>query len=172
MKKIIVSLAVLLITSLSLNAQRLDEEKREKIEKLKRAYILMELELDEKQEVDFTKIYQDYEAERKALRSEAFVRRKKMHSDFKDEEQLAEMSEEEALKALENRLEMEKRKLKMEEEFLNKMVESIGAKKVLAFKHAEMDFKKELLHLYKDDRRNHELREELMRKRERLEERP
>ena len=172
MKKIIVSLTVLLISALSLNAQRLGDEKREKIEKLKQAYILMELELDDEEEINFTKIYQNYQDERKLLRTEAFVRRKKMDSDLENKERLAELSEEEALKMLKKELAMEERKLEMEKDYLNKMVESIGAKKVMAFKMAEMDFKRELLHLYKDDRRNHELREELMRKRRKMEERP
>ncbi|MEQ8908773.1 MAG: hypothetical protein RIC95_06250 [Vicingaceae bacterium] len=164
--KRILPLALILLFSLSSIAQGLSEEKREKMEKLKLAYILVELELDEKKAADFQSIYEEYQAERTSLKSEAHEEHKKMReSNQEDADHLENMSEVEALKKLESRIKMEEKKLAMEKKYLDKMVASIGAKKVLQFKKAEHDFRRELLHMYKDDKHRHHMEKELIERR-------
>ena len=62
-------LLLLLLVSFGLSAmaQRLSDEKREKMEKLKVAYLLVELELDEQKSAAFKSLYDEYQEKKKEL---------------------------------------------------------------------------------------------------------
>tara|TARA_B100001109_G_C18861715_1_gene474364 strand:+ start:3679 stop:4197 length:519 start_codon:yes stop_codon:yes gene_type:complete len=162
-------LLLLLLVSFGLSAmaQRLSDEKREKMEKLKVAYLLVELELDEQKSAAFKSLYDEYQEKKKELWKRSHDAHKQMKEAEHDEEEseLENLSETEAQKALDERIELEEQKLALEKEYLEKMVALMGAKKVLQMKKAEHSFKRELLHMYKDDKKRHHMEKELIEKR-------
>lgn len=159
-------LAIMILFSVSSIAQKLSEEKREKMEKLKLAYLIVELDLNEEKSAEFEDLYLAYQEERKNLRKEARETHQKMKDANKeDTDYIAKMSEKEAMQSLQNRLKIEENKLAVEKKYMDKMVASIGAKKVLQLKKAEHEFKRELLHMYKDEKHRHHMEKELIEKR-------
>ena len=70
-------LLLLLLVSFGLStmAQRLSDEKREKMEKLKVAYLLVELELDEQKSAAFKSLYDEYQEKKKELWSNLIVQK-------------------------------------------------------------------------------------------------
>ena len=62
------------------------------------------------------------------------------------------------------KFENQKEMMVLEEEYTNKMIETFSAKKVLEYEKAEREFKRELLKMLKDDKPQHEMRNELRQK--------
>jgi hypothetical protein len=164
MKKLVLSLGIVFLAISGSIAQEMKEDKRQMMEKLKQTYIQEELQLEEEQMKEFNKIYSEFQQEKELLKEEMHEVRKRHHEMKLDEERLKEMSEEEALKVLQSKLEREAKLLEIERKYLDQMVESISAVKVLEYKHAEREFKRELLHMLKDEKHQHHMERELMEK--------
>jgi hypothetical protein len=166
MKKLNIFFVSLFLLNIHSFAQELNPEKRAKMEKLKQAFILIELELEEEKEAEFRAIYEAYQSEKEALQIDRIVQGREIRSErVDDSSKLMALSEAEALERLESRIQKEQERLDLEKKYLSKMVESIGAKKVLQYKMAEHNFRRHLLRMFKDEKHRHHMESELIKKR-------
>ncbi len=124
------------------------------LNQLKQEYIQTKLELSENEINAFAKLYEQYETERKALRQKTKADRRslqeKKHLRY---EEIAELSEEEAMELLEGRLKRQEEMLKLERKYIEQFTKTISAKQVLQYKQAEREFRKELLRAAMEERR-------------------
>ena len=166
MKRIaIILLANVLLIGSNAFAQG-ESNKEDLLNELKMEYIENAIGLSAEEQVEFEKVYEEYELKRKELRlshRKAMKEIKKNNSASAEAE--AEVSEEEAKKILMMKFENQREIMALEEEYTNKMIETFSAKKVLEYEKAEREFKRELLKMLKDDKPQHEMRNELRHKR-------
>jgi hypothetical protein len=148
----------------SVFAQEEENNKEDLLNELKMEYIEEAIGLSSEEQLAFEKVYEDYELKRKELRLE---QRKEIRAVKKSNsaESEAEISEEDAKKILMMKFENQREMMALEEEYTNKMIETFSAKKVLEYEKAEREFKRELLKMLKDDKPQHEMRNELRQKR-------
>lgn len=140
MKKIVL-LFVIGILSLGLMAQKhhKKDDLGEKYHAQKVAYITNALDLTTEESAAFWPIYNEHEKKKKMLTEEMRNYRKKL---MDQEEELTEEQAKNALDFLQKNMDAMH---EMEQEYQNKFLEEISAKKVLLLMKAEKDFRRELL---------------------------
>lgn len=149
-------------------------EKRAQIEELRQNYINERLGLTAAEQKAFEELRKEYKEKIKALRAnyEGAARnmRKEMVERPKEDREL---SEEQAREILMARIEREEAKTKLDKEYTEALIKAISAKKTIDYKRLEREFKRELIHMVKDDRERHRMNQELRQKRpEEAESRP
>ena len=150
-------LCAFMSTGIFAQGERTKEEK-EKIEaelsQLKQDYIQLKLDLTEQKLTEFKTLYDKYEAEKRALKKQ--MKQEKRNLDHRKRmraEEIENLKEEEALKILKSKLENEKKLLQLEEKYINQFTNTISAKQVLQYKQAEKDFRRELLKMAMEERK-------------------
>jgi|GEM_PF-2320008 len=167
MKKLkTLSVLCFLIAGLQSFGQEESESKREILESMKQEYIMESLELTEKQSADFEGLLKKHEEEKTALRKELEEKHKVFTEKKKNMKADEELSEADAKMFLEHKLSMQEKKIALERKYMDQYVAAIGAKKVIEYRKAEEEFKKELLHMLKDDQREHHMRMRMKQMRE------
>lgn len=111
-----------------------DGKRTDKIEALKIAFLTKELELTPEESQQFWPIYNQHQAEMKALRKDA-----------RPGKTINEMSDSEAEDALQKMFAMQENKLRLEQETMMKLKPILGAKRVLKLTKAEGKFKRKVL---------------------------
>ena len=129
----IISVALLLIMSISLTAQRGD--RAERIESLKVGYFTEKLDLSSAEAEKFWPLYNEMNDQIKELRRSFRVQ----NGDASD------LTEAEAESYINSRLEKESEALAVKKDYYQKMMGVISALKVMKLTKVEADFKKELL---------------------------
>jgi hypothetical protein len=167
MKNNIINIFTFVLVALALPAyaQMDQERKRELIEKLKKEYLLEQLELEEGQQGKFEDLYDDYTESKIALRQERIENRQEIRTKL-GEGSGDEMTEGEASDILQAQINRQMDMLDKEREFQQNMIAQMGAVKTLKFYQAEKNFRKELLRMIKDKEEYHDLRKELLEERE------
>nr|WP_321223094.1 hypothetical protein [uncultured Psychroserpens sp.] len=134
MKKIILTLFV---CALTFTGYSQDKDKRERIKALKVAFLTERLELSETEAQKFWPIYNAYEKEKDMLRHTA---REKRHN-----LKLESLTEAEAKKALIDYLAFEEEQQNLKTDLIESLLTAIPAKKIIALKVAEDEFKRQML---------------------------
>ena len=142
------------------------EKKKEVLESMKKSYILETLELNEAQKKEMETLMAAHEAEMKAMKASLEAEKKALKAQHKALQNGKEVSEVEAAKMLESAMAMKEQQMALERKYMEKYVDAISAKKVLEYRKAEREFKKELLQMLKDDRKEHHMRERMHEMRE------
>ena len=133
-------------------------ENREKMEaelsELKQEFIQLKLDLTEEKLSKFTTLYDQYEEEKKTLKKQMRQERRSQEKQRRMEaDEIEKLREEEALRLLKGKLENERKLLELEEEYIDQFTNVISAKQVLQYKQAEKDFRRELLKVAMEERR-------------------
>lgn len=129
---IVTTVFALLVTSISFGQRRADKgEMSEKLKAKKIAYIIESLDMTAEESEQFWPIYNEYKDEMKALHSDARVN--------------TDMSEEEAKAYLSARLDRDRTEIKLKEEYNERFLSVISAKKLVKLSYAERKFKHEML---------------------------
>jgi len=143
-------LTVLLLTGTTLlHAQDDDmpapsEERMKEIKAQKSAYLTTKLSLTPEQAQSFWPIYNQFDAERDAVRRDM---REQMKSARKAG---AAMTEAQASELLEKGLASRQRELDLEKSYMERFKQNIGALKTVELHKAERDFNKEVLRRYRE----------------------
>jgi len=162
------ALAGSLLVVIQINAQEQLNEKRAQIEALRQEYIAERLALNEKEQAAFDEVQAEFKTKMKELRNSHEESARQMKKEMHDRRGAeSELSEAEAREILMNRLDREEAEIKLEKEYTEAMIEAISAKKTVDYKRLEREFKRELIHMLKDDKSKHRMREELRRKHQR-----
>lgn len=111
-----------------------DGQRKEKMEALKIAFLTKELNLTTQESEQFWPIYNYHQQELKSLRKE-----------MRPVKRVHEMTDQEAEAALQKRFELQRRKMQLEEETMNKLKPILGAKRILKLTRAEAKFKRKVL---------------------------
>ncbi len=135
MKTLLSALLIALFFSLS-SAEAQREQWREKVESQKVAYITSELDLSPEQAQSFWPLYNEHQEAKKSL----------LDSDTKKGPELMALSEEDAKKEIEKRLQTQKELTQLKSDYTEKYLDILPAQKVLALDRAEREFRKEMLH--------------------------
>jgi Spy/CpxP family protein refolding chaperone len=125
-------------------SQKDHESRREKVEKLKIAYITTELDLTTAEAEKFWPVYNEQENKLKELRKSGHEAGKKAHENFDS------LSDADAKKALDTWYENEAKENNIRKEYSDKFIAIIGARRTLKLMNAEHEFRRELLHRLKD----------------------
>ncbi len=120
-------------------------EKKEQIEAQKIAFITKELKLGSEDARAFWGVVNEFEAERKA-QGEG-MKKKGNGSKGKSMEEL---TDEQIAMNMQNRLDLKKKNLVLEQEYHEKFISTIGIRKTAEFYRAEDKFKRELLKNMRD----------------------
>jgi len=142
------------------------EKKKEVLESMKKSYILETLELDDTQQKEMEALMAAHKAEMKAMKESMEAEKKALKAQHKALIDGKDVSEADAAKMLESAMAMKEKQMALERKYMEKYVDAISAKKVLEYRKAEREFKKELLHMLKDDRKEHHMRERMHEMRE------
>jgi len=147
MKKSILSLAIILSFAASTFAQDGDrqrnrEESRKRIEASKVAYMTTYLDLSSEEAAKFWPVYNEYQAELKALRGNRGERKK-----------TSELSEAEATEKLNQYITMSSKKAGITEKYIAKFRTILSDKRVLMLLKSEGDFKKQMVKRYAEHKR-------------------
>jgi Spy/CpxP family protein refolding chaperone len=153
MKNVVLFLGVLLLSASFAGAQpdpdEMDENRRNKIETLKRAYISEKLELTVAEAEKFWPIYNEFDAQRETLRKSMRASNKKLKDGT--------ASEKETLALIDEVNQKRKDEIDLETKFLKDAMPVLGAKKVMKLTQIQKDFQRELMKRIKE--RREELRE-------------
>jgi len=122
---------------------------RERIKAYKTAYITQELDLSSKEAEEFWPVYNDYE---KNLFSLRVLKVRKERDRIKNQGGFEELSDKEAIEALDNMIQNEKEIIKIKEKLYKDLSDVLSPVKILKLHKAEMDFNKKLLSQYKKNR--------------------
>lgn len=133
MKNIII--AIVLLSSLQVSAQRWREKGSEKIDAYKIAYITNHLELNSEESAKFWPIYNEYEAKLDEIRGA-------QHDLI---ESVASQDEATSKAKIDEYFELEEQELLTKKTYIYDLAEVIGFVKVRQLKSLERSFKKELL---------------------------
>lgn len=139
MKKTSIFLAFLVFT-INTFAQK-GNKRFQKIEALKIAYITNALDLTSKEAEQFWPIYNTYS---KALHQI----RKQLHKNKKRPEN-PDLTDAEALELIQQMTAFKEQELALNKKLIKDLLPILSAKKILLLKHAEQQFKRELLHRLK-----------------------
>jgi len=143
------------------------QERRELMESIKQDYIMERMELSEEESKKMTELSNDFREKMKEQRiadqKEMKELRAKMRSKKESEEEL---TEEEARMALTKKLQMEEKRIRLEKDYTEAMIDAISAKKTVEYKKLEKEFKRELLEMLKDEEKSHQMKKELMHRRQ------
>lgn len=125
------------------------DEKRDKIKVLRTAFFTQELQLTSPESEKFWPVYNDYENKMYDLKK--VEREEVRHIVKKELDNLSDKQAEDLIKKIQQ-IRDEESELKVELE--KKIMELLGAKRLLRLKKAEYDFHKQLLDTYKKDKKN------------------
>ena len=134
-------ITVMLLTTTFMYAQNRPD--KEKIKALKVAFITERLNLTSNEAEVFWPIYNKHEEHIESLRQKERIQ---IRSRLKDMETL---SEEEAHSLLDQYISLEEERNKTKRVFIDKIGKVISAKKVILLIHAEENFKRRLIQLYR-----------------------
>ncbi|SRR6056297_463468 len=133
MKTLLITSIALIFISTSMKAQR--GEWRDKVESQKIAFITQKLDLSPEEAQNFWPLYNEHQdAKDKIIDGDAF-----RIGDTED------LSEEEARKEIDKRLQTKYEMQQLEADYTRRYLDVLPAKKVLALERAERDFRKEML---------------------------
>jgi hypothetical protein len=135
MKKSILFIAVILFSSLFLEAQATPKNRKvvEKVKSLKVGYITNALELTPEESQKFWPLYNQYEAEKMTLLKENVVDKSAMQSDA------------EAATFLSKYFEVREKEIAIEKKYAEKFKSSIGVRKVARLFQVEKKFRQEIM---------------------------
>lgn len=139
MKKILI---ILLLVSAGMYSQ---EHKHEKIKAYKTAYITEKLEFSPKEAEEFWPIYNLYDQKYHDLRHRE---RNQIYKRMGDE--FCDLTDVEASKLIDTSLAFEEEGLQIKREMNTALKNVISPKKIVLLRKAEYDFKRDLLHRYRD----------------------
>ncbi len=111
-----------------------------KIESLKVAFITNQLSLTEEESKNFWPLYNDFQAERKALRKAG-----KKGKKGKNRPNFAEMSDAELEAMIEERFNIEEKELSLKRKYFKKLKTVLPIRKIAKLHQAEREFKKKVL---------------------------
>jgi len=138
---------LILVLSISISAtvfsQDGDAHKSERVESFKIAYITNKLELTPQESEKFWPVYNQYQREKKDLRS-----------NFKNRSDINKMSETEAEKLIENNFIKEEKVLELKKNLIIELKNVVSAKKIVMLHLAEREFHRELIGRVKNQKRN------------------
>lgn len=138
MSKIVCTLILTLLISISAFAQKFDGEK---IKALKIAHITEQMELTKEEAQKFWPIYNANEEAENKLREQTTKRRK--------EKRTEELTESEAKSLLLDMEKIEKQKIELHSKMLNELLAILPAKKIIKFYQAERSFRQKMFEEYK-----------------------
>jgi len=136
MKKNILSLILILLTTISFS-----QDKHEKIKALKVAQITDVLSLTEKEAQKFWPIYNAFEKKDRELKNTNYQLRKKINFET--------ITEDEANLILKETNEFHNKKNSLHNKYISDLLKVLPAKKVLLLKKAENEFKRKMFDEYK-----------------------
>lgn len=139
MKKILI---ILLLISAGMYSQ---EHKHGQIKAYKTAYITEKLELSPKEAEKFWPIYNLYDQKFHELR---YRERNQIYKRMGDDS--CDLTEVEASKLIDTSLALEEELLEVKKEMNTALESAISSKKIILLRKAEYDFKRDLLHRYRD----------------------
>ncbi len=131
---------LLVLSSLSVFSQKNKEQRQERIRTLKVGFLTERLDLSSEEAQGFWPIYNAFDKEMEALRSNEFMA---LRTYRKDSESL---TDEQAQNILNTILEVQQKRMSQKTSLANELKGVISIKKVLALFKAEEDFKRQLLH--------------------------
>lgn len=134
---------MLLLTSATNFAQG-GEKIKERIKAQKIAFITDKLDLTSEEAQQFWPIYNDIESRKEALKQESTKKRKAKKPD--------DLTEKEAKALLDEMLDIEDQKHKLNRELISKLEKVISSKKIIALMRAEHEFDRKLLDKFKEFR--------------------
>ncbi|GAA0748262.1 MULTISPECIES: Spy/CpxP family protein refolding chaperone [Flavobacteriaceae] len=141
MKKLIVSLCFICLFATAFSQSH--EEKKERINALKIAFITEHLNLTESEAQKFWPIYNAYELEEDMLRELSREKKRKINNDI---------SEAEAKAILDDLIKLENEKHNLRTDFFDSLRKVISSKKILQLKTAEENFKRKMFEEFKKRR--------------------
>ncbi|TDY11868.1 Spy/CpxP family protein refolding chaperone [Meridianimaribacter flavus] len=141
MKKLIVSLCFISLFATAFSQSH--EEKKERINALKIAFITEHLNLTESEAQKFWPIYNAYELEEDMLRELSREKKRKINNDI---------SEAEAKAILDDLIKLENEKHNLRTDFFDSLRKVISSKKILQLKTAEENFKRKMFEEFKKRR--------------------
>lgn len=141
MKKLIVSLCFICLFATAFSQSH--EEKKERINALKIAFITEHLSLTESEAQKFWPIYNAYELEEDMLRELSREKKRKINNDI---------SEAEAKAILDDLIKLENEKHNLRTDFFDSLRKVISSKKILQLKTAEENFKRKMFEEFKKRR--------------------
>ncbi len=151
MKKKWISLFAAIVITGSLFAQgqgKMADEKRQRIESARVAFITSELGLTTDESSKFWALANEKRNEEKALRESMKDKTKGVRKGSLDE-----FSDAQLKAAMKARLDMKAKHLDIEKKYMDKFIDAVGAKKTAKYYRAEEKFKKELLQRMKQRNR-------------------
>lgn len=155
------------------SSQEQMREKRAQFEELRHTYINERLQLNAEEQKAFAQLQKERREKMRALRMNGAESTSEKRKEMKQAREDREISEEEAKRMLMARIDKEEARTKLNREYTEAMIDAISAKKTLEYKRLEREFKRELIHMVKDDRQRHRINEELRHKKpEKAESRP
>ena len=135
-------LIILLFVSAGMYSQ---EHKHEKIKAYKTAYITEKLELSPKEAEEFWPLYNLYDQKFHELRHRE---RNQIYKRMGDE--FCELTDAEASKLIDTSITLEEEGLQIKREMNTALRKAISSKKIVLLRKVEYDFKRDLLHRYRD----------------------
>jgi Skp family chaperone for outer membrane proteins len=141
MKKLMIIALLLIVGTVSLMAQ--PNNRKEKINAARVAYITDRLDFNEKESAAFWPVYNRFESEKKAINKKYAVNQ--------DREW---MTDEEAEKAMLDQLRMEEEITKLKRSYYWEFKKVISPRKIAMLNKAEREFKKMVLNRMQNNRRN------------------
>lgn len=144
MKKIITFICVSFFLGFSIQAQK-TKESRKRINALKIAYITEQLNLTTSEAEKFWPIYNIYNKEQHAIRSNF---RTSLRNTAKKEE-IETINEEQAKKLVLLKLQTDRKLYEAQKKFIDKMIGIISYKKMITLQMAEMEFGRKLMKKYR-----------------------
>lgn len=116
---------------------QVSEERIQEIESAKIALLTERLQLSPSQAEKFWPLYNEYSAKKKALLN-------KLHHEGRGRKK-EEITEEKAKKILEERFQLRRQELLLDEKYIPQMIQATSAKQVFALEAAEREFRRMLL---------------------------
>lgn len=124
--------------------QPLNPERMKELKAQKTAYLTTKLELSTEEAQRFWPVYNEFDAKRETLRKEL----RDMHRAAREGQ--GAISESKAKELLAKGLEIREREARLEREYSDRFVQSIGAVKTLELNRAERDFHREVLKRFRE----------------------
>lgn len=144
MKRVVVMLSVLLLTTLVLAQENEDKGKRAEIEAKKIAFISSSMNLTPEEAQIFWPVYNQLENERKEHR--------KQMKDSRPEGPRSDLSDAEIEKAIRNQFTMKRKEIDIQEKYFEEFKKILPANKIARLYMAEEKFKREILKEFKHQR--------------------
>lgn len=139
MRSIVLILMTVFTVSLSAQRAEMSEERKEKMEAMKVAYITKKLDLNTEEAQKFWPVYNELQKKRKALR----VQSKQNHKEIK--EKWDTVSDKDIELLVEKEFELKAKGLALEKQYHEKMKETVELKKLVRLYEAEKQFKREMI---------------------------